>query len=185
MGEYSTLYVAGYEIDSWKNCIGPEAAMLFTEDDIVETPRPYYGGEVDEDGEDEEDESFPGYQYRSTARNIIDRLEVIGYTLDRTRKVFEAGKAETIEESKRFTQGGVPEELRAAWIAPPYAPHEVTIEFYKNYTFEVWSQLIRDVIVNKQRRVYNPEDKELLNHYALKVHRLLIRTFVRTESECE
>jgi LEA14-like dessication related protein len=53
MGEFSTLYVNDYQVDSWKNSIG-YACELFAENDFVETTRIY----------NDEEEPSPAYQYQ-------------------------------------------------------------------------------------------------------------------------
>src|SRR5688572_18058144 len=70
------LYIDGYEIDTWKNCIAYEAAILFTEVDAVKLERPYSDESKDADSdypfpvEPSDQEPHKGYQYRSTAGHL-------------------------------------------------------------------------------------------------------------------
>jgi len=157
MGEYSSLYIAGYEVDTWKNCIG-EGMFLFDEKDLVETDRPYSGDEDEvAEGEADEDEggSLCGYQYRRTAREIIDRLEVMGYSLQRSKEAFEEGVAATLERSK---ENSAPYRLDTGEMVEPdlpYASYEYTASLYGGYTFELWSGLIQQIITKRLPRIYN------------------------------
>lgn len=169
MSEFSTLYIAGYEVDYWRNCAGGEVAILFTEGDLMEVPS--WDSEGDEEdvpegegggqhGEDEEEDEAFDHLYVSTAGNVIDRLEVLGFTLDQAKKDFEEGVTEVIEDSKRFginnifLEGG--DDL---FTLPPHATYEATVKFYEGFTFAVWSRLIKEVIGKKMRRIYSFDDE--------------------------
>jgi HEPN/Toprim N-terminal domain 1 len=103
MGEYASLYIDGYEIDTWKDHIGSEAAILFTEADAVETEKPYSEETCEADSAYESSidslsqKPKRGYQYVSTARHLIERLNLLGYTLERARSHFTRGVAKKIK----------------------------------------------------------------------------------------
>lgn len=131
--------------------------FLFDEIDLVKSDRPYRG-EVEESSSeaDPEDEGsgISGYQYRRTAREIIDRLEVMGYSLERSKASFEDAIASIIEDSK---DNGPPHQRESGEIVelePPYASHEYTTRLYCGYTFEVWSELIKKVFEQRLPRIY-------------------------------
>jgi hypothetical protein len=164
MGEYSSLYIAGYEVDSWKNCIG-EGTFLFDETDLVESGRPYHGEEPSaESAPEDEESSIRRYQYQRTAQEIIDRLEVMGYSLERSKISFEDAIASIIESSK---DNGPPHQLENGEIVelePPYASHEYTTRLYSGYTFEVWSGLIKKIFEQRLPRIYGSltdEDEQM------------------------
>ena len=167
MSEFSTLYIAGYEVDYWRNCVGGEIAILFTEGDLMEVPsRDSEGDEGDvpegeggQQGEDKEEEAFD-YLYVRTAGNVIDRLEVLGFTLDQAKKDFEEGVTEVIEDSKRSGINNIfPEGGDDLLTLPPHATYEATVKFYEGFTFDVWSGLIKEVIDRKMRRIYSFDDE--------------------------
>lgn len=85
MGEYSGLYIKGFQVDYWKNSIG-FGSELFSSDDLTQTQRPYHGNDedyyYDDQEEDEENYTSPGYQYRNIAKEIKDRLEIMGFSMD-------------------------------------------------------------------------------------------------------
>jgi hypothetical protein len=157
MGEYSSLYIAGYEVDSWKNSIG-EGAFLFAATDLIESDRPYDGeestAEEANEGEDGDNEGLRGYQYRRTAGEIVDRLEIMGYTLERSRAVFVEGVAAILERSKENGPPYQPENGEVVELDPPYASHGYTAKLYLGYSFEVWSGIIKKVFQQRLPRIY-------------------------------
>jgi hypothetical protein len=153
MGEFASLYIAGYEVESWKNSIG-EGSYLFSEDDYVQTTRVYNGEEKDdgEEGENSKDYQEPsdvtqeGHQYESTASNIIDRLEIMGFTLKRSKEQFEEGIAYEIERAKEYSTMTLP-EAEENILFPVMSPfHPEAVKYLENYTFDLWSELIAKVI---------------------------------------
>lgn len=99
MGTYTDLSIAGYSIISTKSRVYPVVMTIFREsdkhifktliDDVVEVPWDYTNGEI---------ETTTVYQYLNTAQNIKQRLDVMGFTLKRTRHEFERGISNRIEE---------------------------------------------------------------------------------------
>src|SRR3712207_5076662 len=112
MGEFSTLYINDYEVDSWKNSIG-YSYILFSENDFVETTQFNEGDE----------EPRHVYQYVITAANLIDRLEVLGFTIKKVKKDFEEGKALILEKSRQTEQQKYSDDTGNSWKTPPYAPY--------------------------------------------------------------
>lgn len=147
MGEFSSLYINDYEVDSWKNSVG-YACELFTENDFIETTYIY----------DDEEGPIPAYQYVTTARNLISRLDVLGYTIKKVKDEFEYGKAQLIEEAKERESKGYFNDVENLWLTPPYASLKTLEKFYANYTFEVWLGLINKVLTKKIRRIYYNSD---------------------------
>jgi len=66
MGEYSTLYINGFEVDSWKNSIG-YSYILFSENDFIETL-------VVSDEDEEDNEPHPIYQYAGLSHKIENKV---------------------------------------------------------------------------------------------------------------
>lgn len=151
MGEFATLSVAGYEIDSWKNCVGEEAASLFTQDDEVEYDHviEYEYDSLGNAKRLKKPEVVPGYRYINTAKNIIDRLELIGCTLEASKERFQAGINEKL---LRLEQ----------WNEMPQDWHDAERAFYTAFTFETWSQLMKRVVEERLEKIFTWErqDKE-------------------------
>jgi hypothetical protein len=93
MGSYAELRIGGYTVYSLKSQVDSITMSLFTE-----LNRHSYIGqdEIDRhkseleacDSEDEVDPPLTTYEYRSTVGQVIQRLEVMGFTLDESRQYF-------------------------------------------------------------------------------------------------
>ena len=149
MSEFSTLYINNYEVDSWQNSIG-WARELFTENDFVETIHDY----------EEDTEPTPAYQYVTTAANLIDRLEVLGFTIEMAKRRFEEGKSYLLEESEERNSIESYDDTENISLTPPYAPFNVLTQFYSNYTFEYWLRLINKVLTRRIRRIWLHSDSD-------------------------
>lgn len=179
MGEYSNLYIGDYNVDSWKNCIGSEGAILFTPEDLTRTTQRYRGfdeedydneqsGEIKEQDEvDQEDEQLRGFQYRSTAKEVIDRLEIMGYTLDRAKEHFEIGIADALQDIedleirwKEWGKAGMFDGVEVVTRPDPFESYKGAVKFYEGYTFEVWSGLIKEIFEKKIKRIYSSSPSE-------------------------
>lgn len=98
MGQYCELYIADYPIATTKNGIDPYILSLFQPKDLKNFERqigernqlPYRRG-------DSEDETEQAAEYSNSAKNIKDRLEIMGFTLKKAISEFEISKAESIE----------------------------------------------------------------------------------------
>lgn len=98
MGQYCELYISDYPISTTKNEIDPFILSLFQPEDlnhfdrlIGERNQLLYGrGDYD-------DETEHAVEYSNTAKNIKDRLEIMGFTLKKAMSEFETSKEESIE----------------------------------------------------------------------------------------
>ena len=151
MGEYATLSINGCEIDSWKNCIGDEAASLFTAADLLEYD---YVREFDYDSQGKvtrkkKPEIIPGYKYINSAKNIIQRLELLGYTVEKAKQRFEAGA------KKRLLQIEQLREDLSDHIPSSYYDEQIAL--YEPLTFETWLRLMKEIIEGRLERVYTSQ----------------------------
>ncbi|MRT94622.1 HEPN/Toprim-associated domain-containing protein [Ancylomarina sp. 16SWW S1-10-2] len=105
MGSYCELYIKDYPIATTKNEIDPFLLSLFQSEDLK-----VYERKVGEriqvlfGREDEEDEKEQAVQYINSARNIRDRLNVMGFTLDYTKERFEESKEESLSQFKEWLE---------------------------------------------------------------------------------
>ncbi|RKD88146.1 HEPN/Toprim-associated domain-containing protein [Mangrovibacterium diazotrophicum] len=97
MGSYCELYIKDYPIATTKNEIDPFLLSLFQTSDLNVFERKIgdriqvlYGRE------NEEEEEEKAIQYFNSAKNIRDRLNVMGFTLTRTIERFEESKEESL-----------------------------------------------------------------------------------------
>lgn len=139
MGEYSNLYIGHHYITGWKDGVGYEISALFSKDDVTTTPHPKWN-ENWVDDPDEQPEELTCFQYETTAGNIIDRLDLLGYTMEAVEQHWDTAVAQHIEGLGRFWrerhEGKIdPENLD---LDPDYQTG-----FYQRFTLEVWCTAVR------------------------------------------
>lgn len=105
MGSYCELYIKDYPIATTKNEIDPFLLSIFQTEDINVFERKIgdrfqmlYGREHEE----EEDEK--AIQYINSAGNIRDRLNVMGFTLEKVKQRFEESKAESLNQLNEYIE---------------------------------------------------------------------------------
>ncbi len=137
MGSITDLTVAGYPVLETKSSVVPEAMSIFRESDKrvflrkISDRNALVWGEPDSVG-DEDCETAVVYTCETT--KVIDRLNVMGFTMKRVRKDFEAIRKEKIE---KFASGAL--EGESDWILEDW-------NFYKNLTFEDYEMGLRKVM---------------------------------------
>ncbi|GAC1445541.1 MAG: hypothetical protein NVSMB52_06970 [Chloroflexota bacterium] len=160
MSEYSAFYIGDYLVDSWRNGIGGEVAVLFTEGDwrkwvnerdVEDEPHNDLGGEL-------RSVAVPGGGYKSTAGILAERLDVMGYTLPAVQRAF----AEGIEQSiKNAHSMGLDYHLLTAEqeTNPALARYHLARaqdrieEFYSGLTFDVWCDRVRRMMAEPRPRL--------------------------------
>ena len=90
MGTYTELAVNGYDLISTKSAVAPSVMTIFRESDRKEFEQPREGGD---NGEVE-----MVVRYECSAGKIIDRLEVMGFTLVRAQAEFEQGLKDEVAQ---------------------------------------------------------------------------------------
>lgn len=163
MGSYSDLSVDGYPLLQTKSEVVPEVMTIFRETDRRVSTRAtaerneLVGGEVDsEDGCKTE----AGIVYSCETRKVIDRLDVMGFTLRRAHEDFEALRKSKIEEFDSWAEDG--EEL--AWFQDEW-------EFLKGLTFDDYASGLREVMTQRLQPFPlgnpNSEDRSPIIKYIL------------------
>ncbi len=110
MGQYCELYISDYPISTTRNDIDPFILSLYQPEDlnhfdrlISDRNQLLYGRD------DSQDETEHAVEYSNIAKNIKDRLEIMGFTLKKAISEFEISKEESIEtltgylNNKNFT----------------------------------------------------------------------------------
>ncbi len=113
MGSYCELYISKFPISTTKNEVDPFLLSIFLPEDLVVFERKVgdrfqllYGRD------DEVEENERAIQYVNTAKNLKERLDVIGFTMKRVKEAFENSKKESLEclkewlESPSFNNSG-------------------------------------------------------------------------------
>lgn len=104
MGSYCQLYVAGYPVSSSKSFLYPADAGLFASGDRrvyarrVSSKNPLVWGNLDDDREE------TAFEYRTSARKVAERLDVMGFTLKVCEEVFETMRNEQLQNGYVFSE---------------------------------------------------------------------------------
>lgn len=108
MGTYTDFSIAGYPLISSKSAVVPEAMTVFRESDKKVFTRklgdrnPLVWGDA---SADEADEVETATVYACGTDAIIDRLEVMGFTINRVRRVFESGREAELTMYQEWSEG--------------------------------------------------------------------------------
>jgi hypothetical protein len=98
MGTYYHLYFADYPVYSLKSDVEPIVMTIFRETDKriykrkVSERNPHTWGHIEDEGKVE-----TAYEYSNTVANVKQRLEIMGFSLERARKEFTELVAEEFE----------------------------------------------------------------------------------------
>ncbi|WP_199506986.1 MULTISPECIES: HEPN/Toprim-associated domain-containing protein [unclassified Psychrobacter] len=126
MGSYTELYIDDYPVLSSKSYVDPEVMTLFTESDKavftqkVSHRNPLVWGRLD----DEEERFEKVHYYKSSVKNTIERLEVMGYTMAFVKHQFE----KDVNEWKSFLLDSHSDELHESSIEEYNFLNTVTID---------------------------------------------------------
>lgn len=137
MGSYTSFSVDGYQLLSSKSCVDAVVMTVFTEAEksIREVRQSGSEGDAHTDGNPAEEYSLTEVSYTVSGSTILDRLEVMGFTLRATRAVFEEGiRGEILD-----TQESLPVHES---IADVYAEE---IRMLQLLTFDVWLESFRSL----------------------------------------
>jgi hypothetical protein len=155
MGSYTDLMVAGYPLISSKSEVVPEAMTVFRETDRrVFTRRVcernvLVWGEPDDLNDDETETAF---EYSCETRQVIDRLNVMGFTLRRVQSEFEDGLRSELEKLESWAGDGNSEWFHDEW------------DFLKTLTFDKYASSFSKVISQRLRPVpFDDHKKEGLD----------------------
>jgi len=161
MGEYSNLYVDGHRITGWKDGISGEMAILFTEDDFADVPHSHWTDNWIYEQGDERLEKMPCFQYQSTVGALIERLELLGYSMGEANKAWNAGVQKTIkiaqDYEEYYQQADVDGEGGSS--AGRLSSSGFWKAHYSTFTLPVWMTLMSQIISEKLKPLYKQEDE--------------------------
>lgn len=183
MGTYTSLSVGGYEIYSTRGYADSVAMTIFTENDryerVVRVDETGQHHPVDcpvpEDLVPDEDDQQVDVGYAAPGWKVRDRLEVMGFTLEATRREFEAGIADRIEELRAWSEDDP--AIEVLWKSD--------LDNLESLSFEIWLRTFASLVA---RRLYswrltawsgNPEPAQVspLEKFMLEDHHGLIIGF--------
>jgi hypothetical protein len=148
MGTYTELTVASYPIVYSKSAVEPQVMTLFRESDrrvftrLISERNVLVWGEP-EDSDQTQTET--AVEYSCETGKIIDRLDVMGFTLRRAREDFELGRKRELEKFESWAA----EDNDNKWFAEEQ-------DFVKNLTFDGYVAALRTVI--KEGLTHIPDD---------------------------
>jgi hypothetical protein len=154
MGSFTDLSVDGYPLLQTKSEVVPEVMTAFQETDRRVTRVLGQGDEPVLDAADNEDsaETETMILYRCETHKVIDRLNVMGFTLRRAREDFEALHKLKVQEFASWAEDD--EDL--AWFADDW-------EFLKGLTFDSYASALREVMTQRLQPfpLDNPNSEDL------------------------
>lgn len=141
MGTYTDLKVAGYSVLSTKGDVAPEAMTIFRETDRREYKRSFETGcplDLTDLSDLDPDDIEDAIEYACTVGNVIDRLNVMGFTLVRAEREFEQGKKSELVSLQSWLETEFLRESSAS-----------RIEFLQSLTFAKYMEGLENVVSKK------------------------------------
>ncbi|MCG7990595.1 MAG: HEPN/Toprim-associated domain-containing protein [Candidatus Thiodiazotropha lotti] len=136
MGTYTELEIAGYPLWSTKSAVDPVVMTVFREADKRIVTRklsernPLVWGQF----EDDEDAVETAVFYVCRVAHVRDRLDVMGFTMDRVRREFEVIRNEDMEQYASWAEEGSDD-----WSAGD-------MSFMASLTFDSYASAFRDIL---------------------------------------
>lgn len=143
MGSYTDLSIDGYPILETKSYVIPEVMTLFQESDKRVAPRKLsernelIWGEVSP----EEDQDEIAVTYSCEVWKVIDRLNVMGFTMPRIRREFETARISEVEKYAAWL-----EDSDDDWCRDD-------LDYFTNLTFDCYTDALRIVL---EKRIRSP-----------------------------
>ncbi len=129
MSSQADLYINKYSVISQTSFILPEMAMIFREGD-----KKIFKKKID-------GELHTFYKYSNTVRNIKDRLEVMGYSINKVKTEFEKDILQRISEIEEEIEDCSYEDLRKEY--------EYGLDVLKKSSFKSWQKAFKYIMDNK------------------------------------
>jgi hypothetical protein len=152
MGTYTDLSVAGYPLINSKSAVVPEAMTVFRESDKRVFARrlgernPLVWGDS---YADEADEVETATMYVSSTDAVIARLEVMGFTINRTRREFESGRQAELAMYQEWAK----EDPDPPWFAEK-------VKLIEALSFDAYLRALRQVLSDRLRpRPFDDHEK--------------------------
>jgi hypothetical protein len=148
MSSYSELYVSNYPVYSSGNGVDRTVMTIFREGDKrvferkVSERNQLAWGHIEDEGEIE-----TVYEYSNTVANIRQRLEVMGFSLDKVKKQVCEGMIESIEHLKSM-RAYLPNSATSDLLRSHYLAEQSLLE---NTEFADWLSAYKNIIKRKLR----------------------------------
>jgi hypothetical protein len=134
MGAYTELYIADFPVHSTKSAVDSTVMSIFRESDkIIEERAVSARNELMWPDTSNSEEKETVVEYSATVEQVIDRLNLMGFTIKASKAWFEFGVKEKLETYTEWAQDGDSE-----WVQPQ-------IELLKTFTFQKYIEAISKV----------------------------------------
>jgi len=115
MGSYTELLIDNYPVFSSKSYVNPEIMTIFSERDKKSFQRKVSNRNTIVWGTLANDSEETAFEYNTTVRCVIDRLEIMGFTLEKTKIDFNNSKDILINELKENIKNNDLKELEKSY----------------------------------------------------------------------
>jgi len=160
MGSYTEISVAGYPLIDSKSFVIPELMTVYRETDKrvferkVFERNPLVWGTLDK-AEEANQETERAVEYSTEAKKIIDRLNVMGFTLARARSEFEAGRLSEIAKFESWAE----DRQETSWFADEW-------DVVREFTFDLYADGLKQIIEQSLRpRPFDDNEKPELSRF--------------------
>lgn len=148
MGSYCELYLDGYQIDTTKSYIHPFWSCIFKERDRIS--RQVHFSEYYTEALFDAD-LVPTNEYSATVETIKRRLELLGYTLDKTKMRYSLRLKEKIEEA---------EESFADYPADYFSLDLKYLKQLQSGGFNYWVEIAKEIMFERKIQHWDIERGE-------------------------
>lgn len=156
MGSYCELYISDYPVYSSKSYVSPEIMTMFTESDKSIFRRHFSERSQIEWGhvKPSEDDFETAVEYKALTKHVKQRLDVIGFNIDRVKREFDEVKSSEVEKYKDWSK----DDKYNLWLE--------TIRILETSTFKDYMSCFSEIINSNVNPIHYlekyPDASELL-----------------------
>jgi hypothetical protein len=176
MGSWATFYVAGYAVSHMKSYVDPVVMTVFGRDDRNIYLRKRSEGPPSRGWDETDDEEETAYEYRSTAREVAQRLDLMGFTLREAEERFADGikySAEAVETWADYEAELTRVSGKLGNAARHLESQRAHARFLRSLEFGMWHDAVRKVVMGGydvnlcQRKEQSNEPSDPVLEYVL------------------
>ena len=157
MGSYSSLEVKEYPIFSTKYTVDPKVMTVFREGDKkiytrrIADRNPLVWGNIDDNSIE------TAYVYSTTVEYAKQRLEVMGFTLEKAKGEFNSGLQDILDDVKNEYPAENDDKENVRFL---HSERKKELALLSRYTFEKWTRTFRTIIESKIAPWIKNEEKQ-------------------------
>ncbi|MDA0242714.1 MAG: HEPN/Toprim-associated domain-containing protein [Chloroflexi bacterium] len=172
MGEYTSLYISGYDVLSTKTYPVPEVMTIFRERDkrvyerkILERLKLEFRGHKETPLEEweEANDIETAYEYSNTVSVIKQRLDILGFSFNKVKKEFEEVKEyRCIELEEEIALFRTTKEDKVS--SELLARKRFELDALSNYFLDDWLKAYREILTRGLESSYRADEKHSSEH---------------------